>query len=312
MEYMPGPAGGSGGGGFGGGSRGSGGTGGFGGGYHHHHYHRPYGGFFFFPWHRPYYGYGGGCLGGLLSLFLLPVILLLLAGIFVFVSISELVVAIANGGVVQYNERAFGDYADAQYAAAFSEYEETYEDNLLIVFTTTEDSDGYYTIVWAGDNITNEINYMFAENREYGVSLDKNINVSDYKYALDKNLAMVIDDMATAISRYEPFIEPSTGEKAPSRVINNDETLSFTTATVQKSLDKFTEKTQIPIVLVIEDEEAVFGKTFPTGTVVFGLISLGIMVFAVVWIVKSVKAKKEASNRTENSSGDYNDPRYWN
>ena len=243
---------------------------------------------------------------------MLPIILLLFAGIFVFVSISELIVAIANGGVVQYNERAFGDYADAQYYAAFSEYADTYDDNILIVFTTTEDADGYYTIVWAGDNITNEVSYLFTENRAYGVSLNKNINTADYKYALDKNLAMVIDDMATAVSAYESFIEESVGEKAPSRVINNDEALSFTTQTVQKSLDKFTEKTDIPIVLVIDDEEAVFGKTFPMGTLVLGLISIGIMVFAVVWIVKSVKAKKESAGRTDNSDGDYNDPRYWN
>ena len=78
------------------------------------------------------------------------------------------------------------------------------------------------------------------------------------------------------------------------------------------ALQKFTEETGISIVLVIDDEDAVFGKTFPMGTLVLGLISIGIMVFAVVWIIKSVKAKKESAGRTDNSDGDYNDPRYWN
>ena len=264
---MPGPAGGSGGGGFGGGSRGGGVGGGFGGGFgggHHHHHHRPYGGFFF-PWYRPYYGYGGGCAGGIIGLLLLPVFIILFAGILVFASISSLISAIANGGVVQYDEQKLQTYADEQYYAAFSEYQETYEDNLLIVFTTTDEADGYYTIVWAGDNITNDINTMFGSNSKYALSLNKNINTTDYTYALDKNLAMVIDDMAKYASVYDSYIEPSEGLKTPSKVINNDEDLSFTAETVQKSLDKFTEKTEIPIVLIIEDEEDVFGKTFPAG-----------------------------------------------
>ena len=310
---MPGPAGGGGGGGFGGGSRGGGG-GGFGGGYGgHRHYHRPYGGFFFFPWRRPYYGYGGGCLGGIVGLFLLPIFILIFAGIIAVASIIELVGAIANGGVVQYNERAFQEYADAQYKAEFSEYSETYEDNLLIVFTTTEDADGYYTIVWAGDNISDGINLMFGKNAEYAASLNKNLNTEDYKYALDKNLSMVINEMAAYASRYSSYIEPSTAPKAPSRVINRDEDLDFTTETVQKSVDKFTDKTGIPIVLIIDDEEDVFGKSFPVGTVVLGVISLAFVTFAVVWIVKSVGARRKAKSGTDTPGAtDYNDPRYWN
>ena len=314
---MPGPAGGGGGGGFGGGSRGGGGGfgGGFGGGHHHHHYHRPYGGFFFFPWRRPYYGYGGGCLGGIVGLFLLPIFILIFAGIFIVAAIVDLVATIANGGVVQYNERAFGEYADQQYKAEFSAYSETYEDNLLIVFTTTEDADGYYTIAWPGDNISNQINLMFGKDGAYGTSIRKNVNTKDYKYALDKNLSMVIDEMASQASRYESFIEKTDGERAPSKVINRDEDLDFTVTTVQKSLDNFTEETGIPIVLIVDDEEDVFGKTFPVGTVVLGVIGLAFATFAIVWIVKSVKAKKNGpSGRGNDTPGgtDYNDPRYWN
>ncbi len=314
---MPGPAGGSGGGGFGGGSRGSGSGGGnrgYGGGYGRRHHH--YGGFFFFPWRRPYYGYGGGFFGGLFGLFFLPIIILVLAGTFLVSSIVVLISAIASGGIVQYDERAFGDYAQAQYDAIYPQavYGETYEDNILIVFTTTEDLDGYYTIVWAGDNISDNINRIFAEDSEYGTAIDNNINVKDYKYSLDKNLAMVINHMATKSAGYNSFIIDSGSPRAPSQVINRDEDLQFTADTVQNALNNFTDKTGIPISIVIEDEEDVFGRKVPVAYIVSGVISLGICTFAGVWIYKSIKAKKRAKREEANrrSGTDYNDPRYWN
>lgn len=299
---MPGPAGGSGGGGFGGGSRGSSGGGGYGGGGYRG------GGFFYSPFGRRYYG--GGCLGGIIGILLLPIFIIVFALILAISSIVTLVSAISNGGIVQYSERAFGDYANSQYQTYFGDYTETYEDNILLVFTTTENADGYYTIAWAGDNISNEINLAFGENAAYGTSLKKNINTKDYKYALDKNLAMVVDDMRKTAKQYESFSVPSEGERAPSKVVNGDATLDFNVKTVQDSLDKFTAETGISIVLIVDNEEDVFGKTFPVGTVVTGVISIGAITFAVIWMVKSMKNKKrESQNRRDGT--DYNDPRYW-
>lgn len=299
---MPGPAGGSGGGGFGGGSRGSGGGGyGGGGGYRG-------GGFFYSPFGRRYYG--GGCLGGIVGILLLPIFIIVFALILAISSIITLIGAIANGGIVQYNERAFQDYANSQYQIYFGDYSETYEDNILLVFTTTEDSDGYYTIAWAGDNISNEINLAFGENAAYGTSLKKNINTKDYKYALDKNLAMVVDDMRKTAKQYEPFDVPSEGEHAPSKVVNGDTTLDFNTKTVQDALDKFTAETGISIVLIVDNEEDVFGKTFPVGTVVIGVISIGAITLAVIWLVKSLKNKKRSPKGSQDNTN-YNDPGYW-
>ena len=297
---MPGPAGGSGGGGFGGGSRGGGG-GSYGGGYRG-------GGFFYSPFGRRYYG--GGCLGGIVGILLLPIFIIVFALILAISSIITLISAIANGGVVQYNERAFQDYANSQYQIYFGDYSETYEDNILLVFTTTEDADGYYTIAWAGDNISNEINLAFGENAAYGASLKKNINTKDYKYALDKNLAMVVDDMRKTAKQYEPFDVPSEGEHAPSKVVNGDETLDFNTKTVQDALDKFTAETGISIVLIVDNEEDVFGKTFPVGTVVIGVISIGAITLAVIWLVKSLKNKKRSTQSSQDNTN-YNDPGYW-
>ena len=148
---MPGPGGGSRGGGFGGGSRGGGfggggsrgggfggGSRGFGGGFggphHHHHYgywgpRRP----FFGGWYGR--GYGGGCLGGLLGILLLPIILLLVVSILLVSIVGSAVANVANGGSIYYDEAAFQQYADDQYAAEFSSYS-NYENNILIVFLT--------------------------------------------------------------------------------------------------------------------------------------------------------------------------------
>ncbi len=310
---MPGAAGGSGGGGFGGGSRGGGGggyRGGHGGGY------RPYGGFFFFPWRRPYYGFGGGFFGGLFGLFFLPIIILLLAAVILVVSIVSLVSAIVNGGVVQPSEAKLQAYADEQYAAIYGDFKEAYEDNILIVFTTTENFDGYYTIAWAGDNISTKINLMFGADAEFGDAMDRCVLVDNggYKSSLSRNLAMMVDLMRDSISGYTPFVKENSAPHAEGQIINRDEDLDFNTETVKTALDAFTEETGIPISIIVEDEEDVFGKGIPPSTIIWGIISIVICIFAGVWIYKSAKAKKAAKRSEENrrNGTDYNDPRYWN
>ncbi len=311
---MPGPAGGSGGGGFGGGSRGGGGGTG-GGGYRGGYYgggRRYGGGFFFFPWRRPYYGFGGGFFGGLFGLFFLPIIILILAGIFLVSSIVTLISAIASGGIVQYSESKFQEYANEQYAAIYGEYTASYEENLVLIFTTTEDFDGYYTIAWAGNNLPKRVRDLFSKNSVYGTSMKNNILTKDYRYSLSINLADVVYDLKNAAD--ENILPTSETPRGPSQIHNRDEDLSFDTATVQKQLDEFTAKTGIPISIVVEDEEDVFGRTIPVGYIISGTLSLGICIFAGVWIYKSAKAKKRASRERENrrNGTDYNDPRYWN
>ena len=178
---MPGPGGGSRGGGFGGGSRGGGfgggpRGGGFGGGFggpHRHHHH--HGGWY----HRHYYG-GGGCLGGLIGALLYPIIMLIFAGVFLFSFIGTSFSNVSNGGQVIYDEAVMQEYADIQYASAFGN-SSAYEDNLLLVFLTNEEADGYYTIAWIGDNVKTEISNLFGdETTAYGVAVRGNINGEYY------------------------------------------------------------------------------------------------------------------------------------
>ena len=323
---MAGPGGGSRGGGFGGGSRGggfgggSGGGfgggsrgGGFGGGHHgpggfhggprgpyhrgprfgYGYYHRPR----FFGWWGPrYYGYGGGgCLGGFLGALMAPLILLMIVGVMMLGMIGSAVDNVANGGVISYSEDAFQDYANTEYYKAFGNSKAT-EDNILIVVLTNEESDGYYCIAWVGDNINDNINRMFGdETTAFGQSIIASVN-DYYAYSLDSNLAMVMTTMTEKVADLgldTSFKKIYSHEKSPASHLVNYTELSMTEETVNDALVAFTEETDIPVVIVVEDMEAVFGKTMPAEDV-FILLVLGVLaVVAIVAIVRVVKNRSK-------------------
>ena len=311
---MPGPGGGARGGGFGGGSRGGGfgggPRGGFGGPHHHHHY----GGYW--GHRRPYFGYygGGGCLGGLLGILLLPIVLILIVAVMLISIVGSAVANVANGGSIYYDETVFQQYADDQYAAEFASYS-NYENNLLIVFLTNEEADGYYVIAWVGDNIHNEINYMFGdETTTFGRVVQGSINREYYAYSLDSNLANVMDQMGDHIDNLglsSSFRKVKESTNPPTSHLTNHSSLSMTEETVNESLQAFTEKTEIPVVIVVDTMENVFGKTLPIGDIITVLFLLAILGVAIYLIVKSVKNNKNNKNNN-NNNGNYNNGGYNN
>ena len=319
---MPGPGGGSRGGGFGGGSRGGGfggsgggfGGGSFGGGHHHHHggfgYGRPYG--YGWGYRRPYrYGYGAsGCLGGLLGIVMLPVILLLIVSVMLFGIIGSAVSNVANGGIISYDEQVFQQYADKRYAEEFSSYS-GYENNILIVFLTNEEADGYYAIAWVGDNIRGEINEMFGdETTEFGYVMNGSINAEYYTYSLDSNLATVMEKMSTrikALGLSSSFRSPVASDENFKSHLTNYSDVPMTKETVDSACQTFTEETQIPVVIVVDTMENVFGKTLPLSSIITVLMLLGVAVVAIVLIVKGAKNSKNGpKNDGDNNGGGNN------
>ena len=289
---MAGPGGGSRGGGFSGGSRGGGGGsrgGGFSGGSRGGGFHGGFGG----P--RIYFG-GGGFFG--LGRLLAIVIIFIFVAIFMFISfIVSTVQTVANGGEILYDEETLQDYANSHYQENFAQTSAP-EDNILIVFLTTEENDGYDCIAFVGDNLNQSINYSFGG---YGSgladSMEEHITVAGYKYNLGKNLANVIIDMEAetkANIRYSStgaFILPSDhSNMAESKVINKTD-LTISTY-LDSALKSFTESTDIPIVVVIDDVEDVYGKTMPTGSIVI-IVILGILIIGgIVFLVTSILRKK--------------------
>ena len=314
---MPGPGGGSRGGGFGGGSRGGGfgggshggfgggSHGGFHGGPHRPHYHRGwhYGG----VWPRYYYG-GGGCLGGFLGMLMMPIIFLLVAGIMLVGFIGSSFGNVASGGQIIYDEAAFQDYANVEYAKAFGS-SSAYEDNILLVFLTNEETDGFYTIAWVGDNINSSISYMFGDQTtEYGVAVLGNIS-NYYAYSLDSNLAGVVDNMRAHIARLglaSSFKKASDHSVMSESKLVNYTSLALTASTVEDALEEFTAETDIPIVIVVEDMAVVFGKTV-TGTDWMGvIISLVFIVVAVAMLREAFKARKKGKDGADSSDNQNN------
>lgn len=310
---MAGPGGGSRGGGFGGGSRGGGfggsrgggfgggSHGGFGGGFGHGpHHHGPYG---YWGPRRRYYGgwYGGpmGCGGFLAGMFIVPAIMLLVSVLMIFSILGNAIGNVKNGGVVSYDEAVFQEYADQQYQAAFANSSAT-EDNILIVFLTNEESDGYYTIAWVGDNIHRDINLMFgSEGSAFGNAMLGTVNSQYHAYSVDSDLAMVMETMTekvNALGLESSFkFEKDHSNVTRSHVVNNSH-LSITEETVNTALENFTEETDIPVVIVVDTMENVFGKTMPATTIMALLV---LTVFAVAAIILLVKAFKSRKTETE-------------
>ncbi len=282
---MPGPGGGSSGGGFGGGSFGGGGRGfsggggfsggSFGGGHHGsfgggpHHTpppHRPH-------FHGPYFGgwgwgrrrhYVGGCGTGLII-----ALFIIFFALYIFIPEGDLfddpfVVTEIYGTLEDsdfYDEGVMQDYANDAYSDAFSAYD-NYENNILLVFLTNEECDGYYTIAWVGDNIKREINEMFGEYTEYGQSLAENINQTYYAYSLDMDLTEVVMDMTESIVSLgcdSSFIYDYGEGTAAESVLINKTSLEMDDRNLNTALGNFTEKTGIPCVIVVDSAEKVFG-----------------------------------------------------
>ena len=328
---MPGPGGGShggggsrGGGGFGGGRPGGGfggGPGGFGGrpggfGGPHGGFGGPHGfggprpprpprpphfGFGFGPrwgggWHRrPYYGGGGGCLGGLLGIILVPLIIIVVLLSFVGNSVSLLFGGNGSGmTIVSYDENTFQTYADTCYAAEFGN-STAYEDNILLVFLTDEECYDYYYIAWVGDHIVTDINYLFGNNQTaLGRVITANVNNQSYMYSLDSNLAAVVNKMAELIEEY-PLNSSFTCKENHIQVeshLTNKTDLPMTEETLNAALRDFTDRTGIPLVIVVDDMVDVFGKPASFGSGGITLIGIAVVAVVVVLVVRSKNGSK--------------------
>lgn len=320
---MPGPGGGRSGGGFGGGgSRGGGfGGGGFGGGHrgggfgghHHHHYGWGFGPRFYFG--PRYYG-GGGCLGGLLGVLIAPFVLILFAVLIFMSTMGSAVTAFREGGVVEYDERTFQNYADECYAAEFGS-SSAYEDNLLIAFLVDEKCEEFYCIAWVGDHIATDINLQFGgADSPFGRAMYSSINATYYAYSLDSNLATAMDQMktrVTALGLPSSYTCTENHGQVTSHLTNRSE-LSLTESTVNDALVRFTEATDIPVVIVVDEMEDVFGRTMPGEYVVTLLIGVALLALGIYLIVRAVKSNKkkdgDGGNRYTDNGGNGNGSGY--
>ena len=152
------------------------------------------------------------------------------------------------------------------------------------------------SIAWVGDNIHDKINRRFGdETTPFGQSMIASIN-DYYAYSLDSNLAMVMGTMqgsVEALGLTSSFKKEYSHAKSPASHLVNYTDLSLTEDTVNDALVSFTEATDIPVVIVVEDMETVFGKSLPVGDIMILLVLAALAIVAIVAIVRVVKNRSK-------------------
>lgn len=300
---MAGPGGGARGGGFSGGSfggsRGGFSGGGFSGGYRPRTVYNSY---------RPtHYRTGGGYGSQGCGCLIVPTFAILFFFIIVVAFLESFVVEDGS-----YNEADFQNYANENYYSYFDS-SSAVEDNILLVFITNEEADGYHTVAWVGDNVDREINELFGEYSEYGYAIDNNINWDYFGYSLDTDYAQVISYMTDSVCNLElesNFITDSDRtELIPSKVENRTG-IDVTEDIVNEALEDFTEKTGIPCILLIDYDHNVFGAEEESGgiveilkdnasvIIVTVIVSMA-CVAALIVILNERKKKKKKNDPTE-------------
>ena len=238
-----------------------------------------------------------------------PIILILALVVALLGVVGSSVSNVANGGSIYYDEEVFQQYADDQYAAEFSSYS-NYENNLLIVFLTNDEADGYYVIAWVGDNIHGDISNMFGdETTTFGRVVQGTVNREYYAYSLDSNLASVMDKMGEWIGQLElesSFRTEKDSPNPPSSHLTNYTSLNLTHETVNDALQAFTEKTDIPTVIVVDTMENVFGKRIPTEDIITVILLLVILIVAIYSTVRTFKNRKNNGGNGDSSNKDGN------
>ena len=231
---------------------------------HHHHHHGPHFWGPYRPWRRTYIGggFGGGCFSALVI-----ALLCIFATIWLFLPDEGVTINLGEEDI--YNEATMQDYANDKYMQYFGS-STAVEDNILLVFLTNEDCDGYYTIAWVGDNVKDDINNMFGEYTEYGEALYNNVD-EYFAYSFDSDLADVIETMTqhiTALNLDSSFYwESDRSNLADSKFVNLT-TMDLTTEIVHRAITDFTDKTGIPMVIVVDSAEEVFGVVTTTDNTV--------------------------------------------
>lgn len=228
-------------------------------------------------------------------MFIAPFVIIVIAAVLLFGFVGDSFSNVMGGGTAYYDEATLQAYADDAYSQYFGDNDETYEDNLLICFLANEEADGYDCIAWIGDNVRYEIADMFGgRGTAFGDAVYSSVNGSYYAYSLDSDLASVMNEMAAeveALGLSSSFKQDDPDALRSEYGFYNRSELSLTENTVTAALRDFTERTDIPVVIVVDTVESVYGKTVPASDVITVVISVGLIVLAIALIVRAVKKR---------------------
>ena len=238
---------------------------------------------------------GGGCCSGFFGtiIFVVVVLFLCVGSFFGNVDIN----------LDRYDEEKFQDFANSQYKAEFGK-SSAYEDNLLITVLTQDDYVSYYYIAWVGDHIDYDINGLLGNDyTTLGQLMKNNISETSYKYSLDTDLARVMQDLTVAVQSLglESSFTCSENHVQIKSHLTNRSAVELTESTVNEALTDFTDATGIPVVIVVEDMDDVFGSASPkwqgAGVNYGGIAILAVMgvvlAGALIFAVKAIRRRNE-------------------
>lgn len=162
---------------------------------------------------------------------------------------------------LEYNEAALEQCAAQHYEQVFGK-SEAYEDNLVLTFVVWPDNCDYSYITWVGDHVNDTTYDLLGGNESYlGQTLSREISES-YEYSLCEDLEQTLALLAEQIRTCSPkgCYTCDEDHSGTGSVLINNSRVSLHENRLQSALDAFTEAMGIPIALVIEDAETLFGE----------------------------------------------------
>lgn len=225
---------------------------------------------------------------------LFPLLIAIICFSLFFVYLSPTIDTIKDGGYINYSDNGFIKYRDAQYKKYFGA-SSAKEDNILLIFLTTENYNRYYCLAEVGDNVNSDISVFFGgENSVFGKIVKETVPKENHKFSIDTSLATIVNHMTNKVNNLnlESSFKESSDKSSltPSQFVNYT-SLSISRETVNASIEDFTDATDIPMVIVVDTAEAVFGKTMPTKDIFFLVALVLVGGFCIFIIIKKVVAR---------------------
>ena len=173
-----------------------------------------------------------------------------------------------------------------------------------------------------GNNIHSQISNMFGnEYTVFGRAVQNYVNAELYTYSLSSNLASVMETMTlqvTSLGLESSFRTEQSHATVTESHLTNHSALALDHGTVNASLKAFTEATDIPVVIVVDTMENVFGKSIALADVLVVLFMIALIAFIIYFIYKTIRSRKNGPQGGNNNSGNngynngYNNGNYNN
>ena len=247
------------------------------------------------------YGAGQGAQrGGLLSVILMPLLLIVLVlGLLIYNLVGTIGI-LSRGGEFVYVEETFKTHLNGVYNAGVKDVKAT-DSALAIIFLYDVDKNTMSYEVKAGSNLMNEVTDLFGVDKDFGKLLNDNKVVSrtDYSKTFAEDLGKVMNKMATKINELNlnnVFVRKYESDTTfPDAMLRTDEKVSMSldnSDALKSALAEFTAETGVPVIVSVGTYEGLFGRTIPWTGILFDVLLLAVAAYLIFNLIKKIRAYK--------------------